>query len=64
MMQTGYFAHPIKMTFTKVHAIQNGKPFCGCKLGNGMEFQWCTQNMKKSYIECNRCLEKIKRIKL
>jgi len=63
-IKTGYFAHPIKQTCTKVHAVQNGKPFCGCKVGDGMEFQWCSQNIKKDFIECDKCLKKIKRMKL
>lgn len=61
---TGYFADPEEKTWTKVHAVRNGKPLCGCKISDGMEYQWCSQTIQKKYIECERCLQKLKRMGL
>jgi hypothetical protein len=45
---------------TKTHAVVEGKPLCGSKLGENMEFQWCSTIEGNHLPECKRC-EKVLR---
>lgn len=40
---------------TKTHAMVNGKPLCGSRLGENMEFQWCSTIEGNHLPECKRC---------
>ena len=52
-MKTGYFAN---VTHTKVHIVRgNDKPVCGSRIGDNMEFQWCSMGIYMPYVECEHC---------
>lgn len=41
---------------TKVHLEFDGKPACGSRLREGMEFQWCSNVMEWTMLECEHCM--------
>lgn len=66
----GYFAHPGFSQMTCVHVVdKDSKPLCGCSISPLKEFYWCanvTPWMDSrglgGYIECSRCLKKMRQI--
>jgi hypothetical protein len=56
-MQTGFFGSPNRVT--KCHAVKDGKPICGCKIGIDLNFQWCANGVVWKYINCQSCKNKI-----
>jgi hypothetical protein len=57
-VETGYFGvpdGPRRGRSTKVHAVENGKPICGARIGLDMVYQWCARWVQWSYLECEHC---------
>ena len=42
---------------TKVHCLRDGKPLCGYKPHKTMQYQFCSDSIMHSYIECPKCKE-------
>ena len=56
--QIGYFAYRYGLNatrFTKIHAVIDEKPICGCVLSPAMRFQWCCQGHYGTTVECLNC---------
>jgi hypothetical protein len=53
-MTTGYFGVPGRYG-GKVHLVDHMRPACGTSLSINSEYQWCSQGIEESMIECERC---------
>ena len=61
---TGYAAKEAERgrCSSSVHVFINGKGLCGYKPTGKMRIQWCACGIEYSYIECDRCKEKVKEL--
>lgn len=63
-LKTGYFAHPLfpAQDFL-VHAIvkDTGLPLCGEQPQEGYEYQWCSDLLYWTYIDCAACQAAVRR---
>lgn len=55
-VEVGWFGIPGGPSWrsTKTHAVVDGKPMCGSRLGKDMEFQWCSHH-GNIVPECETC---------
>lgn len=54
-IETGYFMKPGTRQVTLVHLVRGGKPICGAKIGEDMEFQWCASFKWLEAVTCTTC---------
>jgi len=57
---TGYYTNEQYPTRRRVvHAVLEGKPICGTRIGKKAQCQYCANDFHIPYIECKKCLRKI-----
>lgn len=55
-MPTGWFGIPgFTSSSTKVHFVEHGRPICGTRLRDGMQFQVCAHGFDDRIVECAAC---------
>lgn len=55
---TGWFGIPGGNRGTQVHCVdEQRKPVCGARIHPNGQFQWCSQGIQYSYVECRKCKE-------
>lgn len=61
-ISTGWWGTPWtrgeRERISKVHFAFKGKPLCGARLAEDMEYQWCSDTMNFEYVDCERCQKK------
>ena len=59
---TGYYGVSGKIPTSKVHLLIKGIPACGSIFGRLAEFHWCSNTLHYSYLTCEKCKKKAKKI--
>jgi hypothetical protein len=55
--ETGYFGVPGKLSYGKVHIVDDRKPICKSGVKRGSEFQMCGNGVHRKLVNCERCLK-------
>lgn len=54
-ISTGYFGVPGR-DGGMVHVVAGTEPICGTRQHSDAEYQWCSWNVQRDYVECRKCL--------